>query len=156
MKTIFILFLLSLFCSCASKKNQYDFDDIKFNSFVYSDVENRTVYITYKYLNLQDMYINYEKSGQINKLASRSCFADGNSVNFVNVQLNDIPQFRPYVSKQKYEVTYKSSNVTDDKGNYQSLHVEKRIERMTVEQESCWKNINGLEYRVTSERYGYN
>lgn len=151
---IYVLVIL-LTSSCASKKSQYQFDHIKFDSFVYSDVENRTVYITYKFLNLQNIYEQYIKSGQINRESARSCFVDGNSVNFVSIQLDNIPQFRPFVSRQKYDVTYKSTNVIDDKGNHESLHIEKRIERMTVEQESCLKNIDGVRYYVTSERYSY-
>jgi hypothetical protein len=144
-----------MLCSCASNKKSYEFEDLDFQSFAYSSAENRTVYITYKYLNIQEVYASYLKSGQINKDGNKSCFNDGNSVNFVSIGLDNIPQFRPYVSRQKYDVTYKSSNVTDDKGNYESLHIEKRVERMTVEQETCVKAIDGIKHYITSERYAY-
>jgi hypothetical protein len=154
MKTLFVLTLF-MAISCASKKPTYEFDNLEFKSFAYADIENRDVYITYRWIDLEKRYFEYEKSGQINKDLDKSCLDNANSVNFVNITLADIPQFRPYVSKQKYDVTYKAVTATDSEGRYESLHFEKRVDRMTVEQRSCYKKIKGELYYVTSEAYTY-
>jgi hypothetical protein len=143
-----------MLCSCASKQPGTVVESIEFESVRHYDVSDKTIYITYMYPDLDKRFQEYKKANLINKDSTLSCFGSASSINYVNISIGTVPQFRQFTTPSKYKSTYKTVNVLHN-GQYRNLYVEHRVDKLEVEQSICYKTFNGQHVQVISELYSY-
>lgn len=141
MKILFIFLpLLMHGCSSADLK-KYPFEVIESKTSINTDHLSQTGIVSTVYPGIPVIADEYLKSGRINRNPSISCFSKENSVNYVNINQEYVPLFRPYVLEMEKTVDYSSKAGFRD-GNYSRLHVENTADSLNVKTKICFMDVD--------------
>lgn len=153
---IYIIVLpLFLLLSCASK-TRYPAEDFGSQYLTFDDKYSGRRSTTVVWANVPELAEKYLKSGRINRNDSSSCFKEGGSVNFIEIDIAYVHLFRPYVTEVRKSVSY-TQRMGFHNGKFGGVQTEKTDDHLDIKQKICFKDItlnNHTEYvAVVSEVY---
>ena len=151
MKTAFIIFLLSVFCSCASN-DKYKPASLKMKFQPVTDLSTGTRYYAWSYADVKQSYFKWQAEGRINRNPSQSCFDNAESVNYVGILDDDIPHLRRFAVDSNYSVRHRTVNTVKNE-QYSGMSTEEIASDVKFKQSTCVRVVDGLNRIVVSEIY---
>lgn len=154
MRLLLIPLLLLIYSCSSTTKYPAEHHDSEYMTFDNKLTGERKTMVVFKQLPvLADKYL---KSGRINKFKHSSCFKDGQSVNYIEIDQAYIHMFRPYVTKTDVDYSYHQYTGFRNK-KYDSIQYKTVNDNLRIEQKRCFMNVtlnDHTEYvAVISEKY---
>ena len=146
---------LLLILSCASK-TRYPAESFGSQYLTFDDEYSGRRSTTVVWANVPELAEKYLKSGRIKRDNSSSCFKEGGSVNFIEIDKAYVHLFRPYVTEVRKSISY-TQRMGFHNGRFGGVQTEKTVDHFKIKQKICFKDVtlnNHTEYvMVVSEYY---